>query len=323
MFKAKILATQELVYQQNIFFWALEKLWSWLRSLKLLPANLFPLDYFLQAARIPNPIGNTQVDTNISIELLFVSTNKDFLILPHSVEYAFKNCRNYSKLHATIIVPDLDVATAYEIFESYSSVQVLPESQVLGVQIIDSIRARFGWRSGWVIQQLLKFEFSTTCESDGVLIIDSDTLLIRPRTWLNSMGEQVLTPTWERNSSYYRFLEKIGMCSEKVDYSFVPHHMLIQPKYLRRAREQFAVAELQKMVDEILNFSDGDEVSPFCIDFEFYAQYMYNYHSNLVRLEKWSNVGVKRIEAPIERQLDEAVLKSVGRFASISLHAYL
>jgi hypothetical protein len=77
------------------------------------------------------------------------------------------------------------------------------------------------------------------------------------------------------------------------------------------------------MVHEILNFSEGDEVSPFCIDFEFYAQYMYNYHSNLVRLEKWSNVGVKRVDAPIERQLDEAVPKSVGRFASISLHAYL
>ncbi len=323
MLKSRILATQELGYRVSFTFLLLEKLWGWLRALKILPKKLFPIDYYLQAAKIPDPQVNSKTDNKVSLELLFVSTQKDFLILPHSVKYALRNCGNYSKLHATIIVPDSDLSAANQIFGGDASIHVIAETEVLGDKIIESIKPKFGWRAGWVIQQLLKFEYSSTAATDGVLIIDSDTLLIQPRTWLTSDGKQVLTPTWERNVSYYKFLHELGVCSENVDFSFVPHHMLIQPRYLREAREKFSVLELQSMVSAILNFSGGDEVSPFCIDFEFYAQYMFKYHPNLIRLEKWSNVGVKRLDMQIDQQLNEVVNNAEKRFASISFHSYL
>ena len=59
---------------------------------------------------------------------------------------------------------------------------------------------------GWVLAQYLKIWTVATSESEGVLVLDADTLLLSPRIFLDRSGKQILTPSVEFHRTYYAFL---------------------------------------------------------------------------------------------------------------------
>lgn len=59
------------------------------------------------------------------------------------------------------------------------------------------------------MQQLVKIAFVLQSETPEVLIIEADTMLLKPRNWPTSSGDQVLAPTVEWHQDYYDFLQKV------------------------------------------------------------------------------------------------------------------
>ena len=261
-----------------------------------------------------------------SLNLLFVSTNKDFKMLPLSIEGGFYSTTNFRQVFATVIVPDDQVAECRsilsELLKKYP-IEILPESSIVPHKYLDDLKIKFGWRFGWVLQQILKTKFSIDSEHDFVLIIDSDTVLLRKRNWVLENGKQLLTPSWEYNPSYYRFLNTQGLFPLHPKYTFVSHHMLTQPNLFKKATQMLGWNNLDNMVKTLVEYDSDGELSPFCIEYELYGQYMYLFESESCFLEKWGNTSVPAQILLEFSSYEEIREKYALSLASVSAHSYL
>ena len=258
------------------------------------------------------------------LEILFVSTAKDFDVLVASIEFASKATSHHKSVSYHVIVPRMEIEQCKELLKDLPfQINVMNEEIFIDDELLLQLRSSFSFRAGWVIQQILKVSFVMNSQAPGVLVIDSDTLLLEPRIWLDSESNQILTPTWEYHPAYYKFLNSRGISRVRPKYTFVSHHMLMQPRIFREAFSVAGWKDLDELVMTLVAIPKSEEESPFSIEYELYAQYMIIHYPDLVRLEKWSNVGFARNGKSMTDIEKEVISNFKDRYASISLHAYL
>ena len=289
------------------------KLTGFSKYLRYLELSYFPFNPYDSRDQIGPPI-----------EVLFVTTQKDFQVLRNAISFALEATTAHIKVDIVIIVPDHEVDLCRSTLGDFPSlISIIPESQYIDEMMRLTIRARFKNRAGWVIQQILKDLYVLSSKSLGVLIIDSDTLLLEKRLWVNNSGQQILLPTWEYHLPYYRFLARRGICKNWPKYTFVSHHMLMQPRILREAFVSAGWKSKEDLLESLVSQSEIEEQSPFCIEYELYGQFIYRNYPHLVKLEKWSNIGRSRDEIDFERIAILIEREYRGKYASLSLHSYL
>jgi hypothetical protein len=210
------------------------------------------------------------------------------------------------------IVNEVEVVCSHKDF----SIEVISEETLIPNYIFDKLKGAFSARAGWVYQQLLKIEYVSNSQSDGVLVCDADTLLIQPRMWLNSDKQQILTPTWEWHPSYYDFLSKFDLTDLKPLYTFVSHHMLMQPVFMIAARDLLQWRSIENAVDYLISSERNQDLSPFSIDYELYAQYLFKFHPEKITLSKWANLALTRNEKNLQGNFS-------GKYNSVSFHDHL
>lgn len=258
------------------------------------------------------------------LEILFVSTEKDFSILPNSISAAVRSTSHHSEVKVVVIVPDKEVSLAKEqITNLIDGIEIQAESNYITEEQLESIRQRFKSRAGWVIQQILKVEYVSRSTAPGVLVVDSDTILLSKREWLTEDLRQILCPSWEWHEPYYAFLVRLGFDRRNLKHSFIAHHMLMQPKYMREARAFVAWQETDVLIRYLIDNADSNQSSPFCVEFELYAQFMLANYPEKVAVVKWSNIGIPRNALDIQSQVDMIQAELKDKFASVSLHSYL
>lgn len=94
-------------------------------------------------------------------------------------------------------------------------------------------------RSGWLFQQLLKLSGDSICSSKYYLVIDADTVLLRPHTFLSGSQTVVYYRNWSQ-PEYFRMHKKLLGVKHSCSRSFVSHYMLFERekvKELKRAIE--------------------------------------------------------------------------------------
>lgn len=289
-----------------------------------IPGQPINLPLFSFSNKLPPGAQPAPDVTYPELEILFVTTKKDFEILPHAIMAAQKATSHHSVITTCLIVPDSECLDARVLASGLpGQIHVTPESEFFKNEQITRIRNHFGNRSGWVIQQLLKVEFVSRSNKKGVLVVDSDTILLAPRIWLDSQGRQLLTPSWEWHKPYYDFLEVAGFKKASLTQSFVPHHMLMQPIYMREARKMVGWEEFDSLINYLVTEGRNDIQSPFCIEFELYAQFMLQRHPEKLEISKWANIGIPREKSEVAKQVEDASRSLFGKFASVSFHAYL
>jgi hypothetical protein len=231
-----------------------------------------------------------------SISLVFVATSKDFDLLFESIKYALKAISEYRYQETMIIVPDsqVDHCRAINPFGTQTEIQVYPESFFVREDLIVKLRNSFGPRGNWILQQLLKVQAVMRSDSDACLIVDSDTILTRKRSWFNASGQQLLCPTVELNSPYYSFLNKLNICEKEPANSFISHHMIMQRKELGKALDFAGLKNLDFFIDYILENSDRNTQSPICVEYELYAQFMVNHTQKMHWCGLWANVSIRK-----------------------------
>jgi hypothetical protein len=272
---------------------------------------------YLETNRLPILSEMATEDLMPALEILFVCAGKDLELLPIAVEAALRATKQHELHGVTIVVPERDLIHAQNLtFQINQKVTILSESEKIPQDIDRRIREVFRGRAGWVIQQILKVLCVSDSNAPGVLVCDSDTILTLNRIWFDTNGKQILTPSWERTAPYYKFLADLGLGSERPKYTFVSHHMLMQPKFMLEARQYVKWISLENLVDNLTVSYNGSDLSPFCIEFELYAQYMMQFRSEHIHLVKWSNLSLPRDK---QAELHERS----KQFASVSLHDYL
>jgi hypothetical protein len=283
----------------------------------------FPIIRFVRANRLFSERNSNPKEEAVQIELLFVVAGTDMKILPYSVSCAEKALSNFIQpIRISVIVPNLEVDSCRAMFQESKNLEIINEDDLLSEDSRSALKKRFGERYGWVLQQLLKIQFVLGARSDGVLIVDADTLLLRQRPWLDTDSVQILTPSDEFNESYYDYLFHFDVCSRNPRYTFVSHHMLLQPKYLKEMISFTKWNDVDGIIKSLVSYPFKNMESPFSIDYEAYAQYLSNRHPSAVKLTKWANLAVPR-SSNLENQIPGLLEKYDGVYSSISLHAYL
>jgi len=265
------------------------------------------------------PIGSVRYPP---IEVVVVSAEKDFDILPTVIRAALENSLNpIGKI--TVIVPDVcirDIPLLLEEFNSVTKLEVISEETLASHEIRTNIRDVAGHRYGWILQQLLKIQFVSNSVSAAVLVIDADTVLTRKRLWIDENHIQLLFSSYEYHEPYYSFLRSISGWPIEQNTSFTTHHMLMQPDILRDILNDISDAGALGWLQKFLTEAKQSDASDFLNDYELYAQGIQILFPNRIQFEKWGNISCGNRHLA----LDSDYLSSHrDLYSSISFHSYL
>jgi hypothetical protein len=250
------------------------------------------------------------------MEVLFVATRKDFRSLELAINGVIETCRGEIS-RISVIVPEQDLALCEETVASCVAseieINIRRESSVLEESLAELIFSRFGTRGGWVLQQVLKIEYARNSPSASVLIIDADTILII----------QVLMPSWEYHRPYFEFLSALEPFKSQKPFSprfsFVSHHMLMQPKIVKEIYQACGWNSPKILVNYLCQLSNIESQSPISLDYELYGHFLLLRYPEKVALVKWGNTSAR-----FAQNISIELLKHrYSHFASISLHTYL
>lgn len=258
-----------------------------------------------------------------SVQLLYISTKKDFKTLPISILYSRKSLQNFALKELSVYVPGDQVSECKDLLRShFHEVWVRSESELVTSEQWSLLKARFQGRAGWVLQQILKVAGTLHSSSAYTLIVDSDTVILRERNWIPVGKSGVLTPSDEFTPDYYRFLHSLGIGSERPLHTFVSHHMLIEKRLLIEALRRVGVVTISDLIDICISRADEDSFSPLCVDYELYAQFMEENYPEKIQLEKWANLGMpaKYFDAFATKKFPFRVFSRL--YDSISFHSW-
>ena len=253
------------------------------------------------------------------ISIFVACIEKDLHLLPQVLKNAIQNSRN--PIRKMTVVTPRDTPIDMNNFISIGvPVEFVNEEDVISESIRIKLRGRFSGRYGWVLQQLLTITHVMKSDDAGVLVINADTLILRPQVWLLENDVQILMESFEFHKPYYDFLRRFNLDESNFKSSHITHHMLMQPKYLREIYSEFIDDNFQDseyFVDQIIEFSNPSESSPICVEFELYALGMRTRYSSYIELRKFGNISVDK------KTYQESHYESFSNFNSISIHSYL
>lgn len=300
--------------------------WAYFITRVLLTPRTYPLSYVRRiAAATDLPIDSLPADLPLPmIDIVVVAAGKDVDMLPKVLRYGGNASRNAVR-RAILVVPHHELHHVSNSLRQAGSdydfdVEVRCEDDVVSPSTRNAIHQVPAVRYGWILQQALKLQTVVSSEAPGCLVIDADTLLLRPRTWLTADGRQVLTPTFEFQEPYYRFLSELGVLRWPPKRSFTSHHMLMQPSVLRSVLNRASLESVEAWVHAYLRHQSYGGARDYLNDYELYAQGLMNLEPGRVHLEKWSNVGVARSAAALSDDSLHGLAKS---HCSVSMHSYL
>ncbi len=284
---------------------------------------IFDAERFERAAWISNFREQNPGSFEKSIELVLVSTAKDFDILPHSIDFAIKALDEYQVHGIQIIVPEWDIELCRNLpLPKHLRVSVVNENDLVNTAQFGKLTKFFEHRNTWVLQQLLKVTAVQNSQADAVLILDSDTILLRSRPWFSTTGSQILMPSYEFNPYYYEFLNSLGISETNPENTFISHHMIMQPLILNRILNNVGLAELDPLIDYICERSDRNVHSPICIEYELYGQSLIKNDPDTFFFERWANLSVPRRYSKLFFKFP-GIKKFLGLFYnSISFHSW-
>lgn len=294
---------------------------SWLRNY---PKKRFPIERFIEVNRLPSSPSVARQDHLPGIALLVACAPKDFPMLGFCLDGALQSSAN-PIVGVSLIVPDHE---AREVPEALSAVatrielEVVPESDVVKAETIQLLQSSFGPRYGWALQQVLRNRFIARHADLPTLVVDADTVLCQGRVWLREDGIQLMTPTWEFHRPYYRFLNRLIGSSTDPRYTFVPHHMLIQPDFFSWTLQRAGIMDESDLVKLVISQANAAEKSAFCVIYELYAQSLLEFSPGNAFLERWSNRFIKLSEhepSAVAPLVTEA--RNLG-YSSVSLHSW-
>lgn len=294
---------------------------SWFRNL---PAKHFPIDRFIEVNRLPSSTTVAKEGQLPAISVLIACAPKDFPLLSFCLNGVLQSSANLIS-SVSLIIPDhvaQEVAGAVSEFSTQVELQVIPESEVVRPDTILLLKSSFGSRYGWALQQVLRNRFIARHAVRPTLIVDADTVLCQSRAWLTDDGIQLMTPTWEFHRPYYTFLNSLIGSGTDPRYTFVPHHMLIQPEFFSWTLQRAGIMDESDLVKLVISQARSAEKSAFCVIYELYAQSLLKFSPGSMSLERWSNRFIKLSEnepSTIGSMVKES--SSLG-YSSVSLHSW-
>jgi hypothetical protein len=191
---------------------------------------------------------------------------------------------------------------------------VTSDVSVLGEDLLEAINELVPKeRTGWIIQQVIKFQMAITSEQVATLILDADTVLLKPKIWLNSEGTQILCIGEDYHLPYKKHIRRVFGGRNHL-LSFVTHHQLMQSESVRELFGQNGEGLVKWL--KCADFKESSSIS----EYETYGEWMVMRKPNQIIFAKWNNVPVKL--NPGNSSYVELV-SEYSEYDSVSNHSYL
>lgn len=235
---------------------------------------------------------------NEPIDVVIPSTDKDIDTLNMCIEGIRKNCAQVRRI---IVVSAKHLSNKAEWINEASfpfkkadiSWHLLKGNGEAAKQFLEKPQSRVGW----YYQQLLKFyaPYVISGISSNVLILDSDTIFLRPITFIDGSNAGLYNTGTEYHTPYFEHAKRFlpGMVRLYKDHSGICHHMLFQRAVLD---DLFAsVEEYHHMPfwQAFCRCVDNKELpGSGASEYEIYFNFVFSKTNQVhIRSLKWANIN--------------------------------
>lgn len=248
------------------------------------------------------------------IDIIIPVVDKDMEILPHCL----KSIREYVNHPINKIYVISSKSNNIKIFCENNGCIFKDEDKVLPIRKKDIVyKVGSNDRSGWLFQQLLKLGGDTISKEDNFLIVDADTVYLRPRVF-EYRNKFIFDVSNEHHAPYFKIYEKLLGENNFLPASFISHNMLINTSVLRELKNDIGKRNKSKWYDAILENIDKGQFSCFS-EWETYGNYVFQNYRDKMILEYWFNLSLKRIEI---NNIKNLVRILSPFYKSLSFHGY-
>ncbi|UVI28260.1 DUF6492 family protein [Paenibacillus spongiae] len=129
-------------------------------------------------------------------------------------------------------------------------------------------------RSGWLYQQLLKLSGSKLGTQENYLVMDADTVLIRPHTFLIGRKPVFYCRKWSQEE-YFRTYRKLMGKNKTSSSSFVAHYMLFNKAKVEELKKTIAAKHGTHWYNAIIRSIDKTNQFGFS-EYETYGNYIHS-----------------------------------------------
>ena len=255
-------------------------------------------------------------DTEI-IDLYLVTISKDFPTLGPVIEAAKKNVCHIIKNVYIVTRENAEIRA----FCEEMGYHFVDENTVLGYgkDAID-YRANGLDRSGWMFQQLLKFNGDTIVESENFLSICTDTVLIKPHRYLEN-GKIIFRQNEEWHTPYFANFKKLFGYPVKNWFSYTSHMMMFNKTMMRELKSELEAKHPGKTWDQVyIGTKDINPNESSCIsDYDTYANWVRCNYPNRVKNIPLYNTTLNRTKLAPQDELER---RYANKYHSVSFHAH-
>jgi hypothetical protein len=223
------------------------------------------------------------------IDVVIPAHEKDIDTLELCILFIKKNCINIKDVH--VVSRKKLTNNAHWIPETRFPFTINDVASRIGV----------GTKTGWYYQQLLKLYVSKVCNFNNVLVLDSDTMFLRPTEFC--IGDKsFFNVSSENGLPYYECMEKLvpGL-KKQTEFSGVSHHMILQKDILDSLHETIEGIHKMTCWEAILNCSMGEfktvpqgatvsNGTGRFSEYELYFNYILKHHSDRVAIRPLKSI---------------------------------
>ncbi|MFY0545837.1 DUF6492 family protein [Brevibacillus sp. H7] len=190
----------------------------------------------------------------------------------------------------------------------------MDENSVLPIRK-QNIRYRTKRWSGWILQQLLKLSGDRFCSQNFFLVLDADTVLIRPHIFRLNQKTVFYCRNWSHHQ-YFRTYQKLLGRKAASRPSFVNHYMLFEKSKLSQLKRAIQARHKTSWHSAILKCINRSKLFAFS-EFETYGNFVRSKYPGRFILRRSLN---KMIRGDARNLSGSTVKRLTKKYRSISFH---
>lgn len=246
------------------------------------------------------------------IDVLIPAVEKDLSTLP----YVINSVRKYVTHPIGQIYVVSPPSSRIKALCQQKRCKYINEHTVLPIRKKDIHYRTSRWdRSGWLLQQLLKLSGDKICSRKHFLVIDADTVLIRPHLFRSKQKTIYYCRKWSRGE-YFRAYRRLLGNKATSPVSFVTHYMLFDKAKLIRLKRRIEERHRCSWYTAILKSVNRSSQFGFS-EFETYGNYVNTAYPGSMIIRPSLN---KSLFTNASALTPAQIQKLSTRFRSLSFH---
>jgi len=246
------------------------------------------------------------------IDVIIPAIEKDLPTLPHVIDSIRKHVKH--PIGQIMVVSPL--SKKIKVLCRQKDCKFIHEKRLLPIGKKDIHYRSKKWDlSGWLLQQLLKWSGDKISTQKSYLVIDADTVLIRPHVFRINKKTVFYCRKWSRKEYFRTYRRLLGKKANSPD-SFVTHYMLFEKAKLARLKKVIETRHRLKWYEAILKCINRSRIFGFS-EFETYGNFIHSTYPDSFIIRKSLN---KSLYTKASALSPDRIARLSKTYRSLSFH---